>query len=382
LGLKTFNKKNIFMNMEKHLLNEEIVRVLVNMNYNPAKTLNENIEDTIDEQRVGGQALRDINTAFKDLGNLRSLMKIGIEEGKLLKYLQMDMKSFEKEFAKAVREDLKAGVPAGTLGPKAKELSKIDFARRVSDETARKGRQLSKAEMDAIKNATKADNLGAAAKVKIKKPVIDDGGGTGGGTGGGKIPPPPVRKKWDTFKKWAKGAGLVALGAGVLYAIYKFYNGDESELEKIAKKCGYSSAQEYISAGYVCPKKGGTPVPPKPTNIKNCENKEFQTYGCKSSYVRRVQECIGGLIVDGVWGKNTNDALSKLGYASGFDKDDVETICSKALATKTPSPTPTPGTSDRGKEGPTPVDGNASSGQSNLASNSGKSAGFDPNAMD
>lgn len=369
------------MNMEKHLLNEEIVRVLVNMNYNPAKTLNENIEDTIDEQRVGGQALRDINTAFKDLGNLRNLMKIGIEEGKLLKYLQMDMKSFEKEFAKAVREDLKAGVPAGTLGPKAKELSKIDFARRVSDETARKGRQLSKAEMDAIKNATKADNLGAAAKVKIKKPVIDDGGGGGKG-GGGKTPPLPVRKKWDTFKKWAKGAGLVALGAGVLYAIYKFYNGDKSELEKIAKKCGYSSAQEYISAGYVCPKKGGTPVPPKPTNIKDCSKKDdFQTFGCKSPYIRRVQECLGGLVVDGIWGSKTNTKLQELGYSGGFKPEAVEEICAKSLATKTPTPTPTPGTSDRGKEGTTPLDGSAS-GQSNLASNSGKSAGFDPNAMD
>ena len=368
------------MNMEKHLMNEEIIRVLVNMNYNPAKTLNENIEDTIDEQRVGGQALRDINAAFKDLGNLRRLMKIGIDEGKLLRFLQMDMKSFEKEFAKAVREDLKAGVPVGTLGPRAKELSKIDFARRVSEETAAKGRQLSKAEMDAIKNATKADNLAASTKIKLRKKTdIDDGGGGGGG----KTPPPDKTKNWDTFKKWAKGAGLVALGAGVLYALYKFYNGDKSELEKIAKKCGYNSAQEYISAGYVCPKKGGTPIPtPRPTNIKNCENKEFQTYGCKSSYVRRVQECIGGLIVDGVWGKNTNDALSKLGYASGFDKDDVETICAKALATKTPTPTPTPGTSDRGKEGTTPLDGSASSGQSNLASNSGKSAGFDPNAMD
>ena len=356
-------------------LNEHIKRILVNANYDTSKTLSENSE--MIEQRVGAQSMRNIQTAFKDLGNLRRLMKIGVEESKLLKYMSMDAKNFEAAFAKAVKQDAAAGHNlASGLGPKAKELSKIDFARRVADETAAKGRQLTKAEMDAIKAATKLDNVGAAGKVKIKKkptdpdtPPIDP-----------NIPPPgPGNKKWEVFKKWAKRAGYVGLTAAALYALYKYYYGTSpSEVEERAKKCGYNNAEEYKKANWKCPKvKTPTPTPVVPGKWKDCENKDFQTYGCKSSYIKRVQECLG-LTADGIWGKNTNARLNNLGYGSGFANGDVDTICAKGR--QTPQPTPTPGTSDRGKEGTTQLDGEYGGGQSSLASNN--QGGYDPNSMD
>lgn len=369
-------------------LNEHIKRILVNANYDTSKTLSENSE--MIEQRVGAQNLKNIQGAFKDLGSLRRLLNIGVDEAKLLKFMSMDAKNFESAFLKAVKQDAAAGHNlASGLGPKAKELSKIDFARRVADETASKGRQLTKAEMDAIKAATKLDNASSAGKVKIKKPVDPDTPPIDP-----NIPPPgPGNKKWELFKKWAKRAGYVGLTAAALYALYKYYYGSTpNELEERAKKCGYNNAEEYKKANWKCPKEGGTPKPtPVPGKWKDCENKDFQTYGCKSSYIKRVQECLG-LTADGIWGKNTNDRLNNLGYGSGFANGDVDTICAKGR--QTPQPTPTPGTSDRGKEGTTQLDGEAGGGsetlttvgqafdayQKSLASNN--TGGYDPNAMD
>ena len=111
---------------------------------------------------------------------------------------------------------------------------------------------------------------------------------------------------------------------------------------------------------------GGTPTPrptprPRPTSqFKNCEAVEFQTYGCRSTHISRVQACLGftGKDVDGKWGNNTNNKLKDLGFASGFDKDDVELVCSKAEAAGLSSGlsgsgnVKTFGNSVRGKEGP------------------------------
>ena len=173
-----------------------------------------------------------------------------------------------------------------------------------------------------------------------------------------------AKKSWANWIKWGKRIGI---GAGVLWLLWYFMSDD------------------------------GTPVPdditPTPTpdpnpnpnpnpggNFKDCENEDFQTYGCKSSFVRRVQECIGGLVVDGIWGRKTNAKLANLGYSTGFESKDVELICSKALALQNgnkPAPTPTPeaGTSERGKEGAQDMGGDSQQDQ-------GQQVSFDPNSMD
>ena len=172
------------------------------------------------------------------------------------------------------------------------------------------------------------------------------------------------KKSWANWVKWGKRIGI---GAGVLWLLWYFMSDD------------------------------GTPVPdditPTPTpdpnpnpnpnpggNFKDCENEDFQTYGCKSSFVRRVQECIGGLVVDGIWGRKTNAKLANLGYSTGFEPKDVELICSKALAIQdgnkpTPTPTPEAGTSERGKEGAQDMGGDSQQDQ-------GQQVSFDPNSMD
>lgn len=173
-----------------------------------------------------------------------------------------------------------------------------------------------------------------------------------------------AKKSWANWIKWGKRIGI---GAGVLWLLWYFMSDD------------------------------GTPVPdditPTPTpdpnpnpnpnpggNFKDCENEDFQTYGCKSSFVRRVQECIGGLVVDGIWGRKTNAKLANLGYSTGFEPKDVELICSKALALQdgnkpTPTPTPEAGTSERGKEGAQDMGGDSQQDQ-------GQQVSFDPNSMD
>ena len=172
------------------------------------------------------------------------------------------------------------------------------------------------------------------------------------------------KKSWANWVKWGKRIGI---GAGVLWLLWYFMSDDGTPVPDD-----------------ITPTPNPSPNPnPNPNpggNFKDCENEDFQTYGCKSSFVRRVQECIGGLVVDGIWGRKTNAKLANLGYSTGFEPKDVELICSKALAIQDgnkPAPTPTPeaGTSERGKEGAQDMGGDSQQDQ-------GQEVSFDPNSMD
>ena len=78
-----------------------------------------------------------------------------------------------------------------------------------------------------------------------------------------------------------------------------------------------------------------TPTPrirrekPKP-KYPPCQNGRY-VLGCSSEVVRQVQECLGFMVVDqdGKFGKITQVALQKLGFAGGFTDKDVEKICKK-----------------------------------------------------
>lgn len=79
----------------------------------------------------------------------------------------------------------------------------------------------------------------------------------------------------------------------------------------------------------------GTPRPrreiPKPKpKFPPCQNGRY-VLGCSSEVVRQVQECLGFMVSDqdGKFGKITQGALQKLGFAGGFTDKDVEKICKK-----------------------------------------------------
>jgi hypothetical protein len=68
---------------------------------------------------------------------------------------------------------------------------------------------------------------------------------------------------------------------------------------------------------------------PKP-KYPPCQNGRY-VLGCSSEVVRQVQECLGFMVSDqdGKFGKITQAALQKLGFAGGFTDKDVEKICKK-----------------------------------------------------
>jgi hypothetical protein len=77
-------------------------------------------------------------------------------------------------------------------------------------------------------------------------------------------------------------------------------------------------------------------------NIRNLDNKNFlketnsigsysdcsgtYSYHCKSKAIATVQDCLGGLVIDGKFGPKTRAALEKIGFTS-FTDEDVDEIC-------------------------------------------------------
>ena len=313
------------MNMEN--LNESIKKILLNIQYDNKLTLKENFDEIeLVEQRVGAQSLADLRSALGELKDVKSIFKLAMAESKILKLIEMDAKNFAKEVEKAAKLDLKAGVSPGTIGPNLKELSKVDAIRRISNESARLNRTLTTAEVESIKNATRAESIGVSSSVKYSpktpKPPVQPS----------PIPaPPPKPRTVDVLKKWAGYAGIAVLGSAAVYALYNWLNGkgNDSELLEVAKKCGYNSVEEFQAANFKCPK-GGKVVPP-PSKFRNCENETVQTYGCKSRLIRQVQDCLG-VVIDGVWGPDTNTAISANAskFLGGFTKDDIKEICSSS----------------------------------------------------
>jgi len=59
--------------------------------------------------------------------------------------------------------------------------------------------------------------------------------------------------------------------------------------------------------------------------------KGIYSFGCKtdpSGAIGQVQSCLGGLVVDGKYGTNTNNKLKEIGYNS-FKDEDIQKICNK-----------------------------------------------------
>jgi hypothetical protein len=365
-------------------INETIKKILLNIQYDNKLTLKENF-DAIElvEQRVGAQTLADLKSALGELKDVKSLFKLKMAESRILKLIEMDASNFLKEVEKAVKLDLKAGVPAGTIGPNLKEVSKLDAVRRITNEVARTKRPLTPAQVESIKNAARADSITATTTVKYNpkppKPPVQPN----------PVPAPPPKPKMDSLKKWAGYAGIAILGSAAVYALYNWLNGkgNDKELLDVAKKCGYNSIEEFQAANFKCPK-GGNVIPPT-RKFRNCENETVQTFGCKSSLIRQIQDCLG-VVIDGFWGPKTNTALvaNAPKFAAGFTKDDIKEICASGSGKIVDKTTEREKIIDPQDVGSASASSNTSDssttgGQSSPTNKSSfTTGGFDPNSMD
>ena len=313
----------------KNLLSEEIERYKRLSNYNPKFTLTENVGIILEAGPNIGTTVKSLESVFgKELSLVMKDLKIaGMDAGRVTKLLEMDAKSFEREWAKAVRGDLNKGFPKGEVGPLAKELSKIDFLKRVTTEVKSQGKVLKPAEMEAVIQRAKSESQ-AAAKLKAgtikprvttvrQKPTTEEIA-----LANKELAKNPTLKKLD-WKSLLKKGALIGLSAGALYYIYKLTHQDEPPIVD--------------EEGVVTPP---APVPPVPgTNrYRNCSG----TYkkGCKTSptgAIGQVQACLG-LTQDGRFWVKTQDALELKGFANGFTDADITKICGN----QTPVPAPAP----------------------------------------
>jgi hypothetical protein len=173
---------------------------------------------------------------------------------------------------------------------------------------------------------------------------------------------------WATASKWAAGIGL---GLGALWLLYYFMSSED------------------------VPVPDDIPVEPpvdpvvNPKKYRDCENEPVQTFGCKSSLIRQIQDCLG-VVIDGIWGPKTNTALvaNAPKFAAGFTKDDIKEICASSsgkIVDKTTEREKIIDPQDVGGELASSNTDNSSTtgGQSSPTNKSSfTTGGFDPNSMD
>lgn len=303
----------------KNLLSEELERYRRLSNYNPKLTLTENVNVLSEIKFNPATTVKELESAFgKELSLIVKDMKIAnMDAAAITKLLQMDAKSFEKELAKAFAKDIKAGGIKGELGVIGKEVSKVDFLRRVANESKAKNRSLTTAEMDLLLSETKAANKLKAAKFQPTTPRNPKPNPNDAKIGDDIIVSNPEVKKmdWKSLVKWG-AVGTVSMG--VLYYIYKKTHGEEPPV---------------VTSG---PTPEPTPTPLPVTNrYRNCTG--TYTQGCKSEAIKPVQTCLG-LVPDGKFWVKTQAALVEKGFPNGFTDADVSKICGN----QTPPPPPQP----------------------------------------
>lgn len=311
-------KKNM-----NNLLNEELAKFKKLSNYNTKMTLTENESELLKEYGLSPQAsVKSVETAIgKNLENFMRELKLSTKSAvEVATLLEKSPKEFEKQFIKSIENDIKTGFPKGTMGPAAKEMSKIDVMRKLAAESG--GRKLKPEEINTI-----IDNAAAANKLKVSqyvpktprtprpKPnaeeikIIDN-----------TVKKYPTIKNWPwaRLSKWGVGAGLTM---AVLYGIYKLTHDDEPPLP---------------------PSPAPSPAPVK-ARYKNCPSPGPYTQGCKSESIKPVQTCLG-LVPDGKFWVKTQAALVAKGFSNGFTDADVSKICG---GTTPPAPAPAPAPEER-----------------------------------
>jgi hypothetical protein len=361
--------------MKKTLLNEiESYRRL--SNYNPKLTLTENIE-VISEQGFG-QTVREVEAAFREdlIGVLRRWKVVGIDAARATELLAKDATAMEAEFAQALQKDVEAGYPKGNVGPALKNLSKVNFFKKVTEETKRLGRELSTEEVAQIFDSNKAERDLRAAKFGSEggadaaqggKDASQGGkdasqGGKDASQGGGlsrdvmdiedidyeeikdiekdrkptdekdakdiiEQNPEVKGQKWPWLKKWGLRLGI---GLPVLWFIYWLGKGKSAPPPIVTTDDGNKHTGDGGGGG------GSLYAPCQPNNYVR---------GCKANVISQVQSCLNqrkkdnmdDLKVDGKFGPLTQSKL-KANFpelANGFQDADIAKICGS-----TPSPTP------------------------------------------
>jgi len=296
----------------KQTLKEQLERYLTLSSYNTKLTLSENLKNVENSLNEAGPSpaatLRDVEAAFKSVESLRNEMKITKEIDEIAKLLKMDAKSFEKQLAKAFEEDIKNGFPKGTLGPAAKDVSKVDALRKIAADSKIKGGPLTADEVKVIKDDITATNKLKAAKFEPKAPRtqkdIDDGG-----KGIKQLPPEGKNWNWKKMLKWGAGIGL---SIAAVSWIWTKLHGEEPPP----------------------PPPDVTPVP-QPSQYKSCPDTFPIAMYCKNETIRKVQGCLG-VASDSAFGPKTQAALEAKGLTgTEITQDTVDKVCGGGT---TPSP--------------------------------------------
>jgi len=305
-------------------LNEEINRFRLMSNYNPKLTLTENTE--IDEVRASiGTSARELETLVKSVDTLRAELKIGMNAAKMERFLAMDAKSFAKEMENTIAKELRDGAKVGTLGPKAKELSKIDVLRRMAEKSRNKGgKKLTAKEIESIIETTALENKLLTTKIKPKKPKIDLDPAVER-EAQEVIEKTPDIKNWDwkTIKKWGIRTGVAI---AVLYAIYKLTHGGETPPEPNPIP---------PNPNPIPPNPNPSPGP-GPSKYHDCSDFPY-TKWCSGGVIPEVQKCLK-ITSDGKFGPGTEKALISAGYGSEITKevyDKIKEKCSSSNSSGT-----------------------------------------------
>ena len=315
-----------------NLLKEELEKFRTLSIYNPKMTLTENISELGEAFGLSpATTARDVETALgKNLENFMRELKLSTKSvSEVTALLEKDVKSFEKEFTKAIETDIKNGYPKGSMGPAAKEMSKIDVMRRIAAESA--GKKLSPNEIKSL-----IDEVAAANKLKVSQYVPK--------TPRVRVPNPTseevkiindTTKKYPTIRNWPWGKLLkwglgIGLSTTVLYGIYKLTHDDEPPLQP------GTVPPTPLQPGTVPPTPGSTT--PTINRYKVCTG--TYTQGCKTDptgAIGQVQKCLG-IVVDGKFWNKTQRALEARGFSGGFTDADITKICGNS---GTPQPNPT-----------------------------------------
>ena len=122
-----------------------------------------------------------------------------------------------------------------------------------------------------------------------------------------------VKRDW---KYWAKRAAIAGISAYVLW--WMFFSDDDTEVPEDIPVVPPPMDDDNGGGG------GGSST----SSYRDCEEEELQTYGCNSSLIKKVQECLG-VVVDGKWGPKTNTALTANAakFTAGFTEEDIDEIC-------------------------------------------------------
>lgn len=334
----------------KKLINEELDRIKLMMNYNPKNTLTENkilIEQAWKAavEDLGRIVARDETTVLKSLENAANDGLINIKNMKTEAGVTLTKMS-------EVLEALKAGTlgPSGT-GQVAKGLflkgstpemriagaEAITSMGKFTEKFAGKTKEeIVQALEQANVGYTKADaelladtylRKGGVKPIKqTTQQAVDDATKEISAKIGSK--PTDRIGTWNAIKNHFGKNWKKYLATGVLLTIfYSFFPGEEPPIDDDDVKPN--------------PEPAPTPVSDKCPTYTNCSSPYKKC--CKSEVIRKVQGCLNNyyganLRPDGKFGPLTQSALIDAGFGETFTDEQVNTICKVQT-----SPEPTPG---------------------------------------